>query len=306
MNITLRQIHIFLTIAQTKTLAAASEQLCLSKPAVSMALHELELRLQVPLFDRVKNRLVLNSCGQQLLSQADEIYQRAAAFEKTFKRNGAIADSQSQLVIGATNTIGNYLLTSIIQQFRTQTGHHNQTVIIENTHDLCQKIQDFKVDIGLIEGVVDAPNLKLMPWRMDQLAIIVASDHPLTHKETITCADLAQTNWVLREPGSSSRVQFMQILAPFLSDWKIALTLSTTESIIQAVSCGLGFGLVSTTASAMACAAGHVQQLDVVDLPEALMRQFYVVVHERKYQSPLMESFQAQLFEETTLSSESI
>ncbi|WP_315982046.1 LysR family transcriptional regulator [Aliamphritea spongicola] len=82
--LTLKQLRAFTSVARLGTLTAAAEELSLTKGALSVALHELEKQLGHPLFDRVKNRLVMNAYGQQLRPLADELLQRTMTIESLF------------------------------------------------------------------------------------------------------------------------------------------------------------------------------------------------------------------------------
>ncbi|MFT6835712.1 MAG: DNA-binding transcriptional LysR family regulator [Francisellaceae bacterium] len=295
MLITIRQIEIFLMIVQEKSIAAASEKLYLSKPAVSMALNELESRLKHLLFDRVKNRLILNYYGQQVLSRADELYQRTLEIEQLFSledSNKNIDQSKlfGKISIGASNTIGNYLLPNIIQQFRLNTGHTQQKIIIDNSENICSKIADYKLDLGLVESEVKHDDLVFNFWQRDQMCVIAAPKHSLIKKSVLNISDLNSMNWILREPGSGSRSQFMQMLAPSLKNWHLSLELTTTESIINCVQSGIGLAFVSKLAIETALLAKRVTILPL-QMNDQFVRKLWIVNHKDKYHSPLMSAF---------------
>ncbi|MDA1380003.1 LysR family transcriptional regulator [Plesiomonas shigelloides subsp. oncorhynchi] len=107
----LKQLRVFSAIALHGNMTQASEMLFLTKPALSMALQELEKQLGQRLFDRVNNRLHLNSQGRRLLPMADELLQRAHQIEQTFQQDTELSGS---LHIGASNTIGNYMLPQML------------------------------------------------------------------------------------------------------------------------------------------------------------------------------------------------
>ena len=149
MNISLKQLKVFVGITQHTTLSAASERLYLSKAALSMSLSELEKQLGHPLFDRVNHRLILNQEGQKLLPLADELLHRANDINTLFSSH---ATASGTLKIGASDTIGNHVLPSILSGFRQQQHHYSQQVFISNSELICQKLRDFELDIALIEG----------------------------------------------------------------------------------------------------------------------------------------------------------
>ena len=137
MNISLKQLKVFVGITQHNTLTAASESLFLSKAAVSMALSELEKQLGHPLFDRVNNRLLLNQEGQKLLPLADELLNRANTIDTLFLDN---APASGTLKIGASDTIGNHVLPALLSKFRAQQQHYSQQILISNSALICQKL----------------------------------------------------------------------------------------------------------------------------------------------------------------------
>ena len=292
MLITIRQIEIFLTIVKEKSIAAASEKLHLSKPAISMALNELETRLGHQLFDRVKNRLIINYYGQQALSKADELYHRTLEIEQLFDTQ-SITDKQllGKLTIGASNTIGNYLIPKYLSIFRQNTGHKTQNLIIDNTDNICQKVADYQLDIGVIEGYTENEDLLYDFWREDEMCIIAANSHPLTQKKSITINELENSNWILREEGSGSKLQFIQLIASQLKKWHTSIELPTTQSIINAVENNLGLAFVSKLSITHAIAAKQIKMLNISDQLEKFKRKLWIITHIEKYHNPLVAEF---------------
>ena len=113
---TLKQLQVFLAVARYENMGQAADALFLTKGAVSQALQELERHLGVRLFDRVHPHLRLNHEGVQLRPLADEMLQRAEAMERLFQAGGACF-----LNVGASKTIGNYLLPQLLYDF--EKGH---------------------------------------------------------------------------------------------------------------------------------------------------------------------------------------
>ncbi len=156
-HISLKQLKVFTTITHHKTLTAASENLFLSKAAVSMTLSELEKQIGHHLFDRVNNRLILNQEGQKLLPLADELLNRAKDIETMF---GADQTLSGALRIGASDTIGNQVAPYLLSAFRQQTQHRNQSLFISNSAQICDMLTDYELDIALIEGKTLHPQLQ--------------------------------------------------------------------------------------------------------------------------------------------------
>jgi DNA-binding transcriptional LysR family regulator len=290
-HISLRQLQIFISITQQKTITLAAEELFLSKAAVSMALAELEKQLGQRLFDRVNHRLILNQEGQKLLPLADELLYRARDIEQLFDHGNRLS---GQLRIGASDTIGNQVAPYLLSDFRQQFQHTSQALFISNSTLICQKLVDYELDIGLIEGKTIHPELISKQFSQDEMCIICTPHHPLVGKENIRLSNLEHSAWILREAGSGSREFFLRTVAPRLEFWQEAFELNTTESLINSVSAGLGLACLSKLSAKAALQDGRVCRLQ---LPLDMRRRFWLLVHKEKYQSPLLKHFIQFCFE---------
>ena len=163
-HISLKQLKVFTTITQHKTLTAASESLFLSKAAVSMALSELEKQIGHHLFDRVNNRLILNQEGQKLLPLADELLNRARDIESVFDGDQTLS---GLLRIGASDTIGNQVAPYLLSDFRDETNHQSQSLFISNSAQICYILIAYELDIALTEGKTIHPELESTQFSED-------------------------------------------------------------------------------------------------------------------------------------------
>ncbi|AOW81820.1 LysR substrate-binding domain-containing protein [Vibrio mimicus] len=284
-HISLKQLRVFTTIIQHKSLTVAAEVLCLSKAAVSVALSELEKQLGHALFDRVNNRLVLNQEGQKLLPLADELLQRAKDIDRLFDEQQVLT---GKLRIGASDTVGNQVAPYLISAFRQLHPHPSQSLFISNSAQVCQKLVDYELDIGLIEGKTLHPELISTQFSQDEMCIICAPDHPLTQRERLVMSDFEHSDWVLREAGSGSREFFLRVIAPRIEHWIEAFELNTTEALINSVSSDLGLGCLSRLAAKTPLLDGRVVMLNV---PLDMKRRYWMLVHKEKYQNPLLRQF---------------
>ncbi|CAM3898594.1 LysR family transcriptional regulator [Shewanella aquimarina] len=284
-HISLKQLKVFSTLTQHKTLTAAADSLYLSKAAVSMALAELEKQLGHHLFDRVNNRLILNQEGHKLQPLADELLNRASDIEHLFSDVQALC---GQLRIGASDTLGNQVAPYLLSDFRRHTGHERQSLFISNSAEICDKLVDYELDIALIEGKIQHPELDTTPFSADEMCVICPPNHPLPANVEIPLRELEASPWILREPGSGSREFFLRLIAPRLQQWHEAFQLNNTEALINSVSAGLGLACLSRLSAEPAIRDGRVK---VLKLPLNMSRRFWLLVHKEKYLSPLLRSF---------------
>ncbi|WMC10494.1 LysR substrate-binding domain-containing protein [Oceanimonas pelagia] len=279
--ITLKQLQVFASIARHGNLGKAAEEVCLSRGAVSQSLSELERRLGSPLFDRVHPRLQLNDQGLRLQPLAEDVLSRVADIERQFEGGGELA---GQLRLGASQTIGNYLLPALL----ARQPWLQAAVTITNTQTLCDMVARFELDMALIEGESRHAELETHPWLQDEMLIIAAPAHGLAGQSCLTPACLTGCDWVLREPRSGSREQFDRELAPHLAGPGRVLELNTPEAVMQAVEQGLGLALISRLAAADRLARGRLAVIDVgLELPRTLR----LVWHRQKFHSALLRRF---------------
>ncbi len=278
--IALRKLQVFQSVARLGNLSAAATQLCLSKAAVSQALSELESQLTVPLFDRVHPGLKLNAQGQILLPLADEVLSRVADIEQLFRQQVA----QGQLQLGASQTIGNYLLPKLLSQFAVG----RSKVTIANTYSLCQRVLQFELDLALIEGDNPFSELHCTPWLADEMYLVAHPAHPLVQYPKLDYAALKDQAWVLREAESGSRAQFTRYLAPKLPSLGRVTELNSLEAVMNATEQGLGLTFISAHAVADRLKYGRLRQLA---LPQRFERQLSLVWHRQKYHSTLAQQF---------------
>jgi DNA-binding transcriptional LysR family regulator len=246
MGITLRKLAVFAKVAETGQVTKAGELLLMSQPAVSMALAELEVSAGGPLFMRRGRRLLLNDRGRLLLEPAQEILRNVANFENLLEESER--EPRGLLRIGASTTIGNYLLPSLIARFSRLYPGAKASLQVGNTQQIELSLEQGAIDLGLIEGPSHAPLLKTMPWRDDELVVIAAKGHPMSGEKSVSADMLATADWIMREPGSGTREVFEAALSGWVSSINISLELGHTEAIKKAVEAGLGVSCLSRLA----------------------------------------------------------
>lgn len=285
MKFSLRQLEVLVAIGRESSVSRAAEALSMTQSATSMALAELEKQFNTRLFDRQGKRLQLNTEGRELLPRAMELLDRAQELESLLE--GKIGTRS--LRIGATLTIGNYLATLLIGDYMQQNPGSRVELAVQNTSVIIDQVAHFKLDLGLIEGDTNHPDLKITPWVDDELVIFAAPDHPLAHKQDIDLQDLAHEKWILRERGSGTRQVFDAAMRHQLNDLKVLLELEHTEAIKRAVESGLGIGCISRLALKDAFRRGSLVPLELTGLD--LKRRFNFVLHKQKFLTSGISAF---------------
>ena len=279
MKYTLRQLEVFLAVAHYDNITRAAESLSMSQSAASGALRDLEEQFDIRLFDRAGKRLKINELGRLLRPKAQALLERAQGLELEMSQHQAVG----QLKIGATLTIGNYLAVSLMARYMKANPEAKLDLQVANTSAIAARVANFDLDVGLIEGEIQHPDLEVLPWRSDELIVFCAPENPLVNKTQLDDNDLQAAPWILREPGSGTRQTFDWALHGLLSNLNIVLELEQTGAIKRAVSEGLGIGCLSRIALQESFENEDLVPLKVTG--RNFNRQLYLIINRHKYRS---------------------
>ncbi|PHM63686.1 DNA-binding transcriptional regulator YeiE [Xenorhabdus ishibashii] len=274
MRITLRQLEIFAEVLKSGSTTQASQQLALSQSAVSASLTDLEGQLGVQLFDRVGKRLVTNEHGRLLYPKALALLEQAGEVEQLFKLElGALR-------LAASSTIGNYMLPEMLAKYRQDYPETPLELNISNTGDVIRAVVEFRVDLGLIEGLCHDPALITQPWMKDELIVFSSPESPLLQRE-LSVEDLIQAPWILREKGSGTREILDHLLFSQMPRFNIAMELGNSEAIKHAVQYGMGISCLSRRVVQEQLKNGTLSELIIPGL--SLNRTLYLIYHRQKH-----------------------
>lgn len=284
MHITLRQLTVFNEILKSGSTTQAALQLSLSQSAVSAALADLEAQLAVQLFDRIGKRLVLNEHGRLLSGRAASLLEQAAEIEQLFlEKKGAIR-------IGASSTIGNYILPAGLAHFRADFPALPFEMNVGNTQDVVNAVLNFNADVGLIEGPCHRSDLVTLPFMEDELIVFTVPNSPL-FSQPLTLEGLANCPWILREVGSGTREIVDYLLLSKLPHFNLAMELGNSEAIKRTVMHGFGVSCLSRRVIADQLAAGSLREVILPKPP--LIRTLYSIHHRQKNLSDIIKQFLA-------------
>ena len=277
MDFTLRQLEVFLAIAKAGNLTRGAQHLQMSQSAASGALKDLENQFGILLFDRTGKRLNLNEKGKQLRARAESLMAQAYELEQSLLHSEAV----SQLNIGATLTVANHLAVELISKYLEKYEGAPISLEIYNTEQVVEKVLNYELDMGMIEGDAHHPQLNIIPWRDDELNLFCSLKHPLASKKTIVDKDLLKADWILREQGSGTRQTFERAMYGLLPKMNIPLELRGTEAIKQAVKQNIGIGCLSRLSLKEDFGRGELVKLHAPN--RDLSRKLYLIMHQRKH-----------------------
>ncbi len=284
-------MRVFITVADKKNFSKAAKALSLTQPAVSFQIQTLEQYYQTMLFDRVNRHVKLTAAGELLLDYAIHMNNLQAELERNMQQ--LTGHVKGELLIGASTTIGEYILPYVVGSFKQDYPDVNVTIQIMNTKEISSAVESKTFDLGIIEGPLEQSDvIEAHNFLEDELVLAIPSDHPFAKKESITLEELKELPYITREPGSGSRLIFEQALIDAdidIEDLNIVMELGSTTSIKSAIMGGLGVSTISKWAVQDLVKAGKVAALNVQGL--TLKRSFHIILNQEKFHSEATGKF---------------
>lgn len=237
------ELKTFIKLCEVKNFTKTAERLNMSQPTVSLHIKNLESEFQTQLFHRIRKQLSLTPTGEILLERAKQMTQLYdQAKQHILDHHEKI---QGELKIGATFTIGEYILPAFLSELKSQYPTLNLQITIGNTEEIVHAVKLLQVDIGLIEGSTTEKELTIQPFMKDELVLISHAKHILAQKDSLQIDDLQDQSWVMRESGSGTGDYLRHFLQTNGLRVHSSLHMSSSQSIKEAVIHDLGLSLLS-------------------------------------------------------------
>ena len=242
-------LALFHAVAEAGSITAGADRLRISQPAVSKQIGELEDAMGVRLFDRLPRGIRLTDAGVLLADYARRMSVMEGDAERAIEELRGL--KRGRLAIGASTTIGAYLLPQALVRFHQVYPGIELHLEIANTQVIQSALMDGTLEVGFTEGRIVSDALETTVFQQDELVAIAPVGHTMLSKKRVTARELCKEPFVMREDGSGTR----QVVEAALGDKGISLTpvmsLGSTEAIKRAVIEGVGVAIVSRLAISM-------------------------------------------------------
>ena len=283
----LHHLAIFATVAATGSLTASARKLHVSQPALSRELKAFEQRLGVTLFERHAKGMRLTQAGEVLNRYAVRLFELERTAEAAMQEiAGAL---RGRLTLGASNTIGTYVLPPLLAAFRRQRPRVEISLFVGNTEQVSQGVDDMRFMLGFIEGPLHLQGLRSSVFQHDEIMPVAAPDHPLFARQTLEPADLAGEALLMREHGSGTR----ELIAAALQRQNITpgetMEFGNTEALKRAAVHGGGIAWLPRICMLNELADGSLRTLPVRAL--TITRPLMMVQRENAHLEPAAEAF---------------
>jgi len=274
----------------------------ISQPAISQHIHALEDYYGAKLFERSSKKVELTQAGYTLYQYAKEIME----LHRLAKR--AVSDLvdlvTGRLTIGASFTIGEYVLPRLLAAFSRKYPDVKFSVTIGNTEFVRERTRESGIDLGLVEGLVDDAQLINEQFLVDELILVVSKHHPLARVSSIGKQEIADQlrndTFIMREEGSGTRSTVDKVLQNLGIEPAHVITLGSTQAIKEAVEVNLGVTMLSKWTLNKELKLGSLKPVRIKDYD--VTRGFYLIQHRDKFQSKACAEFTRFLREEKLIS----
>ena len=293
MNITLRQLKVFAAVAKHLSFTRAAEELCLTQPAVSMQVKQLENQLDVALFEQLGKKIYLTEAGEEVHHYSKAIAEQLDELETVLNNLKGLGHGKLRISVATT---ANYFAPSLLSIFYKRFPGVNVILDVTNRQTLLNQLAENEVDMVIMGQPPADMDLEAGPFMDNPLVIIAPPDHPLAKESNIDLKRMEEETFLVREQGSGTR----NAMQRFFDEHGVTITtgmeVSSDEAIKQSVQAGLGLGVMSHDAVQMELTLNRLIVLDVKHLP--IQRSWHVVHRKGKRLSVVAQAFKNFLLNE--------
>jgi len=292
-NVTLKQLQIFSTVAEQQSYTMAAKELYLTQPAVSMQIKQLEEEVGVPLFDKLGKSIALTQAGEELLHYASNIRLQLNEAEEVLEEIKGLKRGKLHLSMAST---ANYFAPQLLAAFHHQYPDAKVILDVTNRSGLIDAVQNNRTDMAIMGRPPKGHDLVGIPFMENPLVIIAPPSHPLAERKLIKLQELAQEPFIVREGDSGTRIAAERFFAEHGIQLITGMEMNRSEAIKQAVMAELGIGIVSLHTIEMELALKRLVVLKVEDFP--IMRQWHIVHRKGKRFAAIPEAFKQFVLEQ--------
>jgi DNA-binding transcriptional LysR family regulator len=293
LHLTLRQLKVFESVARHLNYTRAAEELFLTQPAVSMQVKQLEEHLGVALFEQLGKRIHLTEAGQEVLAYARTVTQQLDELESVLNRIKGLSGGKLRISVATT---ANYFIPTLLGTFSRRYPEVTVSLDVTNRETLLRQLSENTVDLVIMGQPPASLDVEAEDFMENPLVIVAPPGHPLGRQKKIPLKRLQEEIFLVREPGSGTRIAMERFFAEREMHLKTGMEVGSNEAIKQSVQAGLGLGLLSRATIEQELELKRLVVLDVAEFP--IMRHWYLVHRRGKRLSAVAEVFKDFMLKE--------
>lgn len=292
-NATLRQLKVFEAVARHLSFSRAAEELHLTQPAVSTQVKHLEGHAGLPLFEQLGKKIYLTRAGTEMLHYSRAIIQQFREAEEAMAQLQGISGGKLNV---AVISAGDYFFPQLLARFASNHPGVTFNLTVHNREELLRQLGENLTDLAIMVRPPQGMDTVNEPFAPHPYVIVAAPSHPLALKKRIPVATVAREPFVVREKGSDTWNSMEEGFGEHLAHLNIAMEITSTETIKQAVIAGMGISFLSAHTISLELQVGSLVVLDVQSFP--LMLNWYVVHRKNKRLPAVAVAFKTFLMNE--------
>jgi DNA-binding transcriptional LysR family regulator len=288
-SLNIDSLKTFCLVVDEGSISQAARLSFVSQPAVTRQIRQLENLYGTLLFDRTEGKLIVTETGKML-------YPFAKAIINDFNRSKevilqATGEYNSNIRVGASLTIGEFLLPNLLGRFKKLTPEINVTLTIKNTPSVLEDLANDVIDIGLVEGIVEDKKFTVTKFADDELILVYPADHPWKEKSEIEINELANERMIWRESISGTRLIIENALKEHgvLDKIESYMEIGSTQAIKSAVESGLGVSILSRLTVARELELGFLKEMKISGIN--IKRSLWLVKKPQRFNRNSVTSF---------------
>lgn len=258
-RISLRQMQVFEAVGRLLSITRAAEELYLSQPTVSMQIKKLESDIGVPLTEQIGKKISLTGAGSEFYQTAREMLGAVGRFEMNIDDRKGLRTGQLRIAVVTT---ANYFAPRLLGKFCQAYPGIRVSLEVTNREHILQRMAGNLDDLYLIGKPPASGELEFREYLGNPMVVVAPVNHRLVRRKAIPLSEVAQEYFIMREPGSGTRIAVEQKFAEAGYDLKVRMELGSNESIKQGITGGLGIAVLSMHT----LTRGDMNELTVLDV----------------------------------------
>lgn len=286
MNITFRQLQIFMRLAELRSISAAARACHVTQPTVSMQLKEMTESIGMPLYEVIGKKLFLTRAGEELAATARSLMHEWGSFEQQIAAMKGLTEGSLRVAVVST---AQYFIPRMLGDFCREYPEIDIALEVQNRDGVVERLRNNIDDIYIMSTPPRDVDVVKQVFLPNPLVVVAPLGHTLAGKSRLQFEQLLQEKFILRERGSGTRLACEHYFGSHGFSPRVRLELGSNEAIKQAVAAGMGITILSKHALGEHLIDQSLAVLDVQDFP--LMSNWYIVYLQGKRLSPIAENF---------------
>jgi len=260
----LRQLQVFEAIARLGSFTRAADELALTQPTLSIQIKKLTDVVGLPLFEQIGKRVYLTNAGRVLLQAARELFDTFSRLDMQMADLKGLKSGHLNLAVVTT---AKYFAPRVLGEFCRRYPGIEVALKVTNRERLLERMAENMDDLYIMGQPPDSPEVEFEPFLLNPIVIVAPRNHPLVGRKAIPLTELAQEPFIMREPGSGTRMAIEQLFRENDVVPRVRMELGSNEAIKQIVASGMGIAGLSQHALIWEAPMGEIALLDVCGFP---------------------------------------